>query len=60
VRTVAPDDGDIGIARVVVAPEHIEHARTREQEPDIIGRPFEPFFDIEKILRIAKCGEHEE
>ena len=57
-RAVALDDLDVGIARRIAAPEHIEHARTREQQPDIIGRLLEPFLDISEVLRIAKRRKH--
>jgi len=34
--TVAPDDRDVGIAYLVIAPEHIERTRAREQQRKIV------------------------
>lgn len=56
---VTLDDLNLGVADRVAAPEHIERARTREQQPDIIKRPRQPGLDIPEILRIPKCGEHD-
>jgi hypothetical protein len=36
VRAIAPDDGDVGIARLVIAHEHIERTRALEQQRKIV------------------------
>jgi hypothetical protein len=54
VRAIALDGGNICIARLIVAPEHLEHRRPREQQRDIIGALDEPLLDFAKILSITK------
>ncbi len=57
-RPIALDSADIGIARLVVALEHIEHRCPRKQQLHTIGALDEPIFDITEILRVTKRRKH--
>ena len=59
VRAVALDDLDVGIFRLIIAPEQIEYAGTRKQQRNFVRSQGEPLLDLGQLMRITKRRKHE-
>ena len=57
-RAVALDDLDVGIFRLIIAPEQIEYAGTRKKQRDVIGSLSEPLLNLGQLMWIAKRRKH--
>ncbi len=58
VRAVALDDLDVGIFRLIIAPEQIEYAGTRKQQRNFIRSQSEPLLDLGQLVWITERRKH--
>ena len=57
-RAVAFDDLNVGIPRLVIAPERIKYAGTRKEQRHVIGSLRQSLLDLGQFVRITKRRKH--